>query len=243
MAKNHPKTAVITGATGGLGREIAAAFLRDGMTVYALGRNFDVLRSMIESEQETKKGKAHYCKVDLNDEVQILETVKLINEEEKIDYLVHGAAFYNYGALENTDVIDLDRSYRVNVRAPYLLTQQLLPKLITAGGTIVFLNSSVVTGSGKKNLAHYASTKSALKSMADCLRQEVNSKGVRVITFILGKVATAMQKKACDYDDKAYKPGKMIQPDDAAKIIFQAVSAPESLEFTDLYVRPSVSYD
>ena len=243
MDKNHTKTAIITGATGGLGREIVIAFLRAGISVYALGRNFEALRSMIESEQKPNNVKAHFCEVDLNDENQILKTIKLINKEDRISFLVHGAACYSYGALETSNLSDLDRSYRVNVRAPYLLTQQLLPKLITAGGIIVFLNSSVATGTGKENLTHYASSKSALKSMADCLRQEVNSKGVRVITFMLGKVATAMQQKACEYENKTYKPEKMIQSSEAAKIIFEAASAPDSLEITDLHIRPSVGYN
>lgn len=241
--RNHTKNAVITGATGGLGREIALVFLTEGISVYLLGRNFDALQSLIKEKQEIINAKVHYCQVDLNEEDQILETVKQINEEEKIDYLVHGAAFYSYGALDDADITDLDRSYKVNVRAPYLLTQQLLPKLITAGGMIVFLNSSVVTGSGKENLAHYASTKSALKSMADCLRQEVNSKGVQVITIMLGKVATAMQQKACDYEGKPYKPDKMIQPEEAANLIYQAVSIPNNMGITDLHIRPSVRYD
>lgn len=242
MSSTTQKTAVITGATGGLGREVSACFIRAGFSVYLLGRNIDSLRSFIESENGIKNGNIHFCNVNFIDEDQILETIKSINKEEKIDFLIHGAAFYSYGKFERTDISDLDRSYKVNVRAPYFLTQQLLPKLISAGGVIAFINSSIVSGSGKKNLTNYASTKSALKSMADCLRQEVNSQGVRVINFMLGKVATPMQQKACKYEGIPYKPEKMIKPEEAAKLIFQTVSISDDMEITDLHIRPSVSY-
>ena len=243
MSSKTRKTAVITGATGGLGREISACFIRAGVSVYLLGRNIDSLKSFIESEGLAKNGNIHFCKVDFNDDGQISETIKSINEEEQVDFLIHGAAFYSYGKFERTDLSDLDRSYKINVRAPYLLTNKLLPKLISADGVIAFINSSVVNSSGKKNLTNYASTKSALKSMADCIRQEVNSQGVRVITYFLGKVATSMQKKACKYEGIPYKPEKMIQPTDVAKLIYDTATMPNSIEITDLHIRPPVPYE
>lgn len=242
MELKKQKVAVIAGATGGIGREVAALFLEAGMTLYLLGRNFDALRSYLDMSGNLDNKNVNFCTVDLNKEDAINDAIELI-DEANIDFFIYCAAYYSHSAIKNADISDLDRSYRVNMRAPYLLTQKLLPKLIAGNGVIAFLNSSVVISSDKDSLLHYASTKSGLKTMADCLRREVNNMGVRVVTFILGKVATSMQQKACEYQGIPYKPDKMIQPKQAAKFIYQTVSAPDSMEVTDVYIRPSVSYN
>ena len=242
MSSKIRKTAVITGSTGGIGSELAALFLETGMTLYLWGRNFEVLRTRLGLSGDMENKNVHFCKVDLNEENEINKTVELIYED-KIDYLIHGAAFFSRGSFKNTDISELDRSYRVNLRAPYLITQRLLPKLVAGNGVITFLNSSAVTGSVNKNSMHYASTKAAMKSMADCLRQEVNSQGVKVVTYFLGKVATPMQQKACENKGIPYKPEKMILPRDAAKLIFDTITPPVSIEITDLHIRPPEPYE
>lgn len=237
------KTAVITGATGGIGKEVSAYFLNSGVTVYMLGRNFKKVRPFIAQFGKNNNANVHFCKVDFNNETKLIETIKLIKKERKIDFLIHTAAFYSHGEFKNSSISDLDKSYRVNMRAPYILSQEFLPQLISSKGVIIFINSSIVSLGGKKRLAQYASTKSALKSMADCIRQEVNSEGVRVFTIILGKTATPMQKKACECEDIPYEPEKMIHPREAAKIIYQMASVSDSMEITDLHIRPSISYE
>src|SRR5699024_9882026 len=139
-----------------------------------------------------------------NEISQMVESI----DEPAIDYFIYCAGYYSCRSLQNDRVDNLDRAYRINMRAPYLLVQQLLPKM-TAAGVMAFLNSSAATGSGKKNLIDYSSTKSGLKTMVDCIRQEVNNK-VNVVNFYLGKVATSMQQQACRQQGLAYKPERMI---------------------------------
>src|SRR5205814_5706068 len=95
-------------------------------------------------------------------------------------------------ALADVPIADFDRQYRVNVRAPLLLTQALLPLIVRARGHIVFVNSSVGR-SIKPNVGAYAASKHALRALADTLRAEINPRGVRVLTVFPGNTATAMQ--------------------------------------------------
>jgi len=238
----NKKTAVITGATGGIGSELAATIVNEGATVYLLGRHFKELKTLEVIKRGQRDGRVHFCQVDFNNENEIIDTIQQINLEDKIDYLIHGAAFYNYTSFQQSDLSELDRAYRINLRAPYLLTLHLIPKVVSCRGTIVFLNTSVITGQGSENLVQYASTKAALKTMADSIRRESSKDGIRVLTIFLGKTATPMQEKACELQGLPYKPECMIQSEDAAKLIYQAILTPESAEITELYIRPSVSY-
>src|SRR5699024_10512039 len=118
--------------------EVAALFLEAGMILYLLGRDFDPLHDHLDLDGDTANGRVNFCRVDLNSENEITNAVEEIDEDH-IDFFIYCAAYYSHSSLKHADVSDLDRSYRVNMRAPYLLTQKLLPKLIAGSGTITFL--------------------------------------------------------------------------------------------------------
>src|ERR671922_2922680 len=107
------------------------------------------------------------------------------------------------GKLETTPGTELDLQYRTNVRAPYLVTQALLPLLRRRQGQVVFINSSVgVTAGGEGG--PYAASKHALKALADSFREEVNAEGVRVVSVYLGRTASPMQAAIHAMEGKAY---------------------------------------
>lgn len=242
MNLKEQKTAVIVGATGGIGREVATHLLDAGMNLYLMGRKIDALRSHLNLSENIEDKMVNYCKVDLNSEDQIINAIDSIQEQE-IDFFIYCAANFSYGSFENANIDDFDKSYRVNMRAPYLLIQKILPKIISAKGVIAILNSNVVMNSGNENLLHYASTKSGLKTMADCLRQELNNEEVCVVTFLMGKVATSMQQRVLEQKGLPYKAEKMVQPKQVAKLIYQTLTVSDGMEITDIHVRPSVKYE
>lgn len=235
-------TAVITGATGGIGRELSLLLLRQGIRCYLVGQNFSALKSLLEKDAAINQDLYRLCTVDLADESEIQQFVQTVKKEAGIDYLVHGAAYFCHGSFREGNVENLDRSYRVNVRAPYLLTQHLLPDLISKKGRIIFLNSSAVLDSKRTKVMEYMTTKAALSVMADGIREGINEDGIQVMTLYLGKVATEMQQKACKYEGIPYHPEKMIQPKELAEVIYQLLTAPESTEITEMHIRPPVSY-
>jgi short-subunit dehydrogenase len=240
---NKVKRAVVTGATSGVGKDIAAYLLKSGWKVSLIGRDIDSLEKDPVIDSYEKQGKAIYCKTDLSVDSELDQAVSEIEKvNDKLDILVHSAAFYTTGLFEKSNVSDLDDSYRVNVRAPYLLTQKLLPKLTNGKGVVVFLNSSTVTGSGHEKLTAYVSSKSALKSIAESLRKEVNLKGVRVMNVFLGKTDTPMQEKASEDLQYPYKPSRMMKSEHVAKCICDTALIPKDMECTDLYLRPSKPY-
>jgi len=132
----------------------------------------------------------------------------------------------------------LDLQYSTNVRAPYLLTQRLLPLLITSRGQIVFINSSVGLAANRPNIGQYAATKHALKALAESLREEVNPKGVRVLSAYLGRTATPMQEALFRAEGNTYHPETLLQPEDVASMIVHALMLPSTAEVTDINIRP-----
>jgi NAD(P)-dependent dehydrogenase (short-subunit alcohol dehydrogenase family) len=156
-----------------------------------------------------------------------------------IDVLIHSAGTIVNGALAVLPVEDLDRQYRTNVRAPYLLTQALLSLLKACQGQIVFMNSTVGLNAGA-NAGQYAATKHALRAIADSLRAEVNPQGVRVLSVYLGRTATPMQAAVHQTEGRAYHPDLLMQPEDVATVVLNTLSVPRTAEVTDIHLRPMI---
>ena len=155
--------------------------------------------------------------------------------------LIHCAGALEIGTVAEFSLSQLDRMYQVNVRAPFLLTQLLLPMMLSdltqSKGQIVFINSSAAIAPNIA-LAGYSSTKAALKLVADCLRMEVNTSGIRVMSVYPGKTASAMQQRAHELAGKPYDAASLMQPADVAQMVLSALTLPKTAETTDLHIRP-----
>jgi NAD(P)-dependent dehydrogenase (short-subunit alcohol dehydrogenase family) len=162
-----------------------------------------------------------------------------MREAGPIDILVHSAAVFFQEPLETAPVEEFDLQYRINLRAPYLLTQLFLPQLKRRPGQVVFINSS--TGqNARPTVTQYAAVKHGLRGLADAFRMEVAPAGVRVISVYPGQTATAMQERRYAIEGKRYEPEKLIQPADVASAVLTVVAMPRTAVVTDLHVRPAV---
>ena len=175
-----------------------------------------------------------------NDE-QLQPLVEFLEKDAgHVDILFHGAGIIQQELLEHARVEYLDQQYAINVRAPYLLTQRLLPLLVKARGQIVFVNSSAGLAVNRPEIAQYAATKHALKAIADSIRAEVNPKGVRVLSVYLGRTATAMQETLFKQEAKPYHAEKLLQPEDVATMVLAALALPPTAEVTDISIRAMI---
>jgi len=232
------QVAVITGASSGIGKAIALGLAQRGATVGLIGRVTEALEAVAESARRAGS-QAHCYTADLaaDDDLRVLSL--RLRELERIDILVHSAGFITLGRLESASVEDLDRHYRLNVRAPYLLTQALLPALKKNRGQVVFVNSSAGLNA-RANVGQYAATKHALKAIADSLREEVNADGVRVLSVYPGRTASPMQAAVHELEGKAYHPERLMQSEDVAAVVIHTLNLPRTAEVTDIHIRPMV---
>lgn len=228
--------AVVTGASGGVGRAIAQALARQSVRLHLVDRDAAELA-------ETATGVRAFSEpsefvIDLNSDNEMDLVVRSLEEIGRLDVLVHCAGIVRQGRMEDAPIEDLDIQYATNVRAPYALTKRLLPLLTASRGEIVFVNSSAGLNAKRAEVGQYAASKHALRAIADSLREEVNSKGVRVLSVYLGRTATPMQEALSWKEQKEYHPEMLLQPEDVASVVVHALMLPRTAEVTDISIRP-----
>ena len=231
------KVVVISGASSGIGRAVALEITKRGGIPCLIGRRIKVLKDVL-LEVHKSMPDAQCYEVDLTDDKELDNLSKQLQKNfGEIDMLVHCAGVFAMGAVEAEPVERLDWQYRTNVRAPYLLTQYLLPSLRRQQGQIVFVNSTAGLAA-KAGLSQYAASKAALKSIADALREEVNQYGVRVLSVYPGRTASPMQEAIHEMESRSYDSARLMQPSDVAEVIVHALCMPRTAEVTDITVRP-----
>lgn len=216
------KTAVVTGATGGMGVEIIKDLARDHR-VYALGRRAGELP---EAENIVP------VEIDL---LSLLDGAALpteLSDLERVDVLVHAAARADKRSVESARPEDWRAQMDLNVHVPAELTRLLLPALRAAEGLAVFINSGAGIHSYGDNVI-YAATKHALYALADGLR--LGELGIRVSTVAPGPTDTPMLQGLQDYN-----PEHVIAPVEVAKAIRATVDAGPTTQLTEIRVRPRI---
>lgn len=236
MAIFKGQVAVVTGSSSGIGKAVALSLAEHGATVCLVARRLEELQ-LIASSNRTMPGELLPFQADLaRDEDLNRLGARLGADFKHIDILVHSAAVYARDSVVSASITDLERQYRTNVIAPYALTQALLPMLPLQRGQIVFVNSSAGLAA-PENLSQYAATKHALKAIADSLRKEVNQNGIRVLSVYLGRTATPLQAAVHALENKIYRPENLMQAEDVAAVVINALSLPRTAEVTEIMMR------
>jgi short-subunit dehydrogenase len=237
MQQLSQQTAVITGASSGIGAAIAQCLAQEGAKLRLVGRNSDNLESVAQRARKRSPQVLTYAS-DLNADEDIEQLKAALKRDcETLDVLVHSAGIIAIGAIEEASLADFDRQYQTNVRAPYVLTQALLPLLRTSHGSVVFINSSAGL-TARPNIAQYSATKHALKAIADSLRAEVNPDDVRVLSVYPGRTASPQQAAIHKAEGKEYRPELLMQAADVATIVIDALKIDRTAEVTDISIRP-----
>jgi short-subunit dehydrogenase len=233
------KTALVTGASGGIGAAVAVALAGEVGRLVLSGRDAGRLEEVAGRVRERGAAEVEVFAADLADEAALRALSWRAGEHlGGLDVLVHSIGLFRGGTPSAASVADLDDHLRVNLRVPYLLTQLLLPWLLPRQGQIVFVNSSAGFHPARAHFAAYAASKHALRAYADALREEVNKQGVRVLTVYPGRTASAMQQEVHRYEGKDYDPARFLQPDDVASAVLSALNLARTAELTDLHIRP-----
>ncbi len=232
---------MITGASSGVGRALALAFAASTRQLVLVGRDSARLAAVArEVEELGARARCHAADFEARDGVLQLGR-DLCGFLPSISLLVHSAGLFTSGGLDATSSDDFDRILDVNLRAPFLLTRELLAPLRQGAGDIVFINSSVV-GQRRAGISAYAASKHGLLALADSLRQEINPFGVRVLSVFLGATATPLTEANYARDARPYVPEALLQPVDVARIIHDSVALPRGAEVTDLHLRPAAPH-
>lgn len=184
MQSNRQKTALVTGASSGMGKAIAKRLIGDGYQVYAAARNVERMADLVRLG-------ARPLRMDVSRDAEIVAGVEtILAEAGGVDVLVNNAGFGLYGPVEEITMDEARYQFEVNLFGAARLTQQLLPAMRARGaGTIVNITSmggKIYTVLG----AWYHATKHALEGWSDSLRLELEPFGIRVVIVEPGLIET-----------------------------------------------------
>jgi NAD(P)-dependent dehydrogenase (short-subunit alcohol dehydrogenase family) len=205
MAMTHcnGKTALVTGASRGIGRAAALALAEAGAQVLVhYGKDAAAAEAVVERIRAAG-GHAQAVGADLaapDGPADLARQVRAI-AGERLDILVANAGITKAATIEETTVEDFDALFAVNVRAPFFLVQQLLP--ILRDGSSVIFTSSLAAHAAVGTLSAYAATKGAIDTMVKHFAAALGPRGVRVNAVAPGVVATDMSSFAKTEEGRA----------------------------------------
>lgn len=257
MAEIRKKTALVTGASSGMGKEIARRLMADGFFVYAAARQVDKMADLAQQG-------ARVLEMDVSDERLVKAAVDtILSEAGGVDVLVNNAGFGLYGPVEEVSIDEARYQFEVNVFGAARLTQLLLPAMRERRfGTIVNITSmggKIYTLLG----AWYHATKHALEGWSDSLRLELAPFGIRVVVVEPGLIETGfgdvvakgllarsgqgpyshLTQAVAKSTQDAYGHGRGTHPDVIAGVVSRAVSAakPRTRYVAGAYAKPMIA--
>lgn len=223
----HMKTAIVTGASSGIGLEISKKLLEMGYKVYGFGRDFS--RVNLEDKNFVKV----IC--DLTKIHELVEKTREIRKKEEVYILVNNAGVGYFGLHEELNAKKIEQMVATNFQAPLILTQLLLRDLKKRGGFIINISSITAKKSSTYGCA-YAATKAGLSHFAKSLFDEARKTGLKVVTIHPDMTKTSF------YDHANFKEADVeesyITPSCVAEAVQMILSQRYGTVVTEITIQP-----
>jgi len=228
-------TAVVTGASGGIGRAIVAELLRLGANVHAMALPDEALDALRGVENVT----AHA--VDVRDAAAVAEILGQL----EADVLVNNAGIIgDLRPAHESSVAMADALIDINFRAAVHATMSVLPGMVSRNSGHIIFTGSIAATRPTANTAVYSATKAGLQAFADGLRMDLHGTAVRVTVLAPGRVETNLYDSAMGGHDEAaarlYARTAALQPADVAAVVGMALTMPEHVDVTRVEVVPTL---
>ena len=224
------KVALVTGAGRGIGKAIAVSLAKSGCRLILAART----REQLDDVAKTIGNEAVVIPTDLtrDDELD-----RLVEQSSKtwgsVDILINNAGWGKRAPVIRANVEDWDQTLRLNLRAPMILAQKLLPAMVAKGEGAVINIGSVSGKTGEANGAAYSASKFGLIGFTQSLYEEVREHGIKVSVILPGFVDTPLIPPNRQLDRS-----KMIQADDIAQAVHYVLSASATCCPVEIAVRP-----
>jgi len=224
MGNLSGKTALVTGASRGMGRATALELAKAGAQVLVHYSSSPKEADAVVAEIRKTGARADALQADLAAPDGAHKLAKQVREivGGRLDVLVANAGIAKSASIEDTTVEDFDRLFAVNVRAPFFLVQQLLP--ILGSGSSVILLSSLGAHSAVGALSAYSATKGAIDTLVKHFAAALGAKGIRVNAVAPGVVNTDMSSFARTDQGREFTLGmqalkQIAEADDIAPVV------------------------
>lgn len=221
----NQKIAVITGVSGGIGKELVLQLLQEGAIVYGLGRN-----NTLQADNY------HFIPTDVRELTQVDAAFDRIAAENNspVSILINNAGLGYFGFLEDMPVEQWHQMYDTNVNGIFYCTRRVLKGMKSQAEGHIINISSIAGLEGYQQVAGYCSTKFAVRGFSDALYKEVRDYGVKVTCVYPGSVKTDFFRNSPSIQPHDY----MLQPSDIAAVIVHALKTPANFHQVNLEIRP-----
>lgn len=228
-------TAIVTGASSGLGLEIARALVERGSQVYGLARRTERLEAIQE-----KLGEAfHPVTCDVTNEDDVKEAFGTIrNATAQIDALVNSAGLGGRAPVDELSTEKWNRQIDTNLSGTFLCTREVVPPMKEQnarsgfGGHIVNI-ASIAATIGNPTLSAYNASKFGVRGFSEATMKELREDGIRVTCVCPGSIETRFFEKA----DSTMTPNPM-QAEDVAATVLHILEAPDNYLISEVIMRP-----
>ncbi len=238
--EQHNKYALITGATSGIGLELARLFAKDGYNLVIVSRNQSNL------EKTASELKSHNIEVVIisKDLFKPESSFELYQEVKakgiQIDVLVNDAGQGVYGEFADTDIDREIDIIQLNITSLVVLTKQFLKDMISRGSGKILNLSSIASKIPGPYQSVYHGTKAFVQSFTEAVRSEVKDKGIVITALLPGVTDTDFFNKADMLDSKAVQ-GKMADPADVAKDGYKALMSDDDMVVSGIMNKVQVA--
>lgn len=236
------KTALITGATSGIGRATAHELARHGIKLILCGRRqtrLDSVKKALERETDV-----HTLNFDVRNKKEVFEAIDSLPEDFKdIDILINNAGnAHGLDPIQEGSLDDWDAMMDINVKGLLYVSKAVIPQMTGRhSGHIINIGSSAGKEVYPKGNV-YCGSKHAVIAITEGMRLDLNPYGIKVTAVNPGLVETEFSKvrfKGNKAADSVYKGYKALQAEDIADIIYFAISRPAHVNIADLLVFPT----
>ena len=231
------RTALVTGASRGIGLEIARALAGAGAWVGMIARSRTTLGAYAEEIG------AHAIPVDIASAEGVHNITSYVNEllGDAPDIVVNSAGAFDLAPLAETDPVAFDRQVAVNLRGPFLMIRAFLPMMLKRGNGHLINIGSVAGRIALPGNAAYGAAKFGLRGMHEVLTQEITGTGVRA-TLIEPAATDTPLWDPLDPDSRADLPSRnvMLRPEQVAQAVLFAASRPPEVEVSLLSLRSAL---
>ena len=226
------ETAVITGASSGVGKSLAIQLSDAGYRVVLAARSEDKLNAIAE-EIRSKGRDSLVVSTDVSQPEQINNLKDRALEYGDVSVVINNAGLGKFSKVEDVTIEDWDRQLDVNLRASFLVSQAFIPGMKQRlNGTLVFMNS-VAGKKGYPYSAAYVASKYGMRGLADSLREELREDNIKVISIHPGAVDTPFW----DGTGVNFPREEMLNTHTLAQSIVHAIQSPGNFAVEELVVR------
>ncbi len=243
MGQLQGKTAIITGASSGIGQAIAEHLASEGANVVLAARRKERLEELAQSIEKESSVKTKVVETDVTNQNDVENLVKETKEQfSSVDMLVNNAGVMLLSFLKNDKVEEWEKMVDVNVKGVLFGVHSVLPTMLEQDSGHIINISSVAGHEVFPTSSVYSATKYAVRALSMGMEKELSKTGVRVTNISPGAVSTELPEHITDdevismFQDR--KGRVTLEAEDIARSVVYAVSQPEYVNVNEVMVRP-----